>query len=81
MIKKSFVFLLMIIFISLSCNFVSAQTKKKKVLRLKAMEVKGRLHKPEAFYILQRSKLNFKGIEMTKSFIPKIIKSVDEEQF
>ena len=58
-----------------------AQAKKKKVIRLDALTVEGRIQKPQAFYILQRSNLNFEGLELKNSFVPKIIKSVDQAPF
>lgn len=51
------------------------------VIRLEAIKVEGRIQKPQAFYILQRSNLNFEGLELKESFIPKIIDSVEEEPF
>lgn len=54
---------------------------KKNVIRLNAVKVEGRIQKPQAFYILQRSNLNFEGLELKQSFIPMIIKSVEEKPF
>lgn len=53
----------------------------RKVIRLEAIKVEGRIQKPQAFYILQRSNLNFEGLELKQSFVPKIIQSVSEEPF
>lgn len=53
----------------------------KKVIRLEAIKVEGRIQKPQAFYILQRSNLNFEGLELKQSFIPKIIQSVEKAPF
>ena len=53
----------------------------RKVIRLEAIKVEGRIQKPQAFYILQRSNLNFEGLELKQSFIPKIIKSVEDKPF
>lgn len=55
--------------------------KKKKVIRLDAITVEGRIQKPQAFYILQRSNLNFEELNKTESFIPKVVKSVEKEPF
>ena len=55
--------------------------QKRKVIRLEAIKIEGRIQKPQAFYILQRSNLNFEGLELKQSFIPKIIKSVEEQPF
>jgi len=43
--------------------------------------VEGRRQKPQAFYILQRQNLNFDGLELKKSFVPKIEKSVEKQPF
>lgn len=58
-----------------------AAAKKKKVIRLDAITVEGRIQKPQAFYILQRSSLNFDELNRTESFIPKVEKSVDKDAF
>lgn len=53
----------------------------KKVLRIQAVKVQGQLQKPQAFYILQRSSLNFEGVDNKQTFIPRIIESVDDKPF
>ena len=58
-----------------------AEVKKKKVIRLETITVEGRIQKPQAFYILQRSNLNFDELERTESFLPKVIKSIDKDPF
>lgn len=58
------------------------ETKKtKKVIRLDALTVEGRIQKPQAFYILQRSNLNFDDLNRPESFVPKVVKSVEKEPF
>lgn len=59
----------------------AAGAKKKKVIRLDAITVEGRIQKPQAFYILQRSTLNFDELNRAETFIPKVEKSVDKEAF
>lgn len=54
---------------------------KRKVIRLEAIRVEGRIQKPQAFYILQRSNLNFESLELKQSFVPKIIESVERDPF
>lgn len=58
-----------------------APAKKKKVIRLDAITVEGRIQKPQAFYILQRSTLNFDELNRAETFIPKVEKSVEKEAF
>ena len=52
-----------------------------KVIRLGEFKIEGTIQKPQAFYILQRSNLNFEGLELKNSFVPKIIKSVEQAPF
>ncbi len=59
----------------------AAPAKKKKVIRLDAITVEGRIQKPQAFYILQRSTLNFDELNRAETFIPKVEKSVDKDVF
>jgi hypothetical protein len=60
---------------------VALAQAKRKVIRLEAIKVEGRIQKPQAFYILQRSNLNFEGLELKQSFIPKIVDSVENDPF
>ncbi len=55
--------------------------KKKKVIRLDALTVEGKIQKPQAFYILQRSNLNFEELNKPESFVPKVVQSVDKQPF
>ncbi|AKJ01575.1 Hypothetical protein AA314_03201 [Archangium gephyra] len=55
--------------------------KKRKVIRLDAITVEGNIQKPQAFYILQRSNLNFDELNKAESFTPKVVKSVEKEPF
>ena len=53
----------------------------KKVIRLETLTVEGRIQKPEAFYVLPRSNLNFDELQKSESFVPKIEKSVQKDPF
>ena len=55
--------------------------KKKKVIRLDAITVEGHIQKPQAFYVLSRSNLNFDELNKAESFTPKVVKSVEKEPF
>jgi hypothetical protein len=56
-------------------------SRKKKVIRLEAITVEGRIQKPQAFYILQRSHLDFDEFHKPESFTPKVVQSVEKEPF
>jgi hypothetical protein len=55
--------------------------KKPKVIRLEELKVEGRIQKPQAFYLLQRSNLNFEELNRAESFLPKVNKSVEKAPF
>ncbi|WP_224249759.1 hypothetical protein [Hyalangium gracile] len=57
------------------------EPKKKKVIRLDALTVEGKIQKPQAFYILQRSNLNFDDLNHPESFVPKVVQTVDKQPF
>ncbi len=59
----------------------AAPARKKKVIRLDAITVEGRIQKPQAFYILQRSTLNFDELNRAETFVPKVEKSVEKDSF
>jgi len=70
-----------ILFSGYGLTDVYAQGRGRRVIRLEAIKVEGRIQKPQAFYVLQRSSLNFEGLELKQSFIPKIVKSIEKEPF
>ncbi len=53
----------------------------RKVIKLEAITVEGRIQKPQAFYILQRQNLNFDELNRTESFLNKVLKSVERDPF
>lgn len=60
----------------------SAQGKRApKVIELDDGVIKGKVQKPEAFYILQHASLNYKRLDPRESFIPELVKSVEEKPF
>ncbi len=59
----------------------TSTAKKKKVIRLDAITVEGRIQKPQAFYILQRSTLNFDELNREESFVPKVEKTTEKDAF
>ncbi|MCA2980521.1 MAG: hypothetical protein INH41_09875 [Myxococcaceae bacterium] len=67
--------------VSLAQAPAAGAPKKKKVIRLDAITVEGRIQKPQAFYILQRSTLNFDELNRAETFVPKVEKSVEKDSF
>lgn len=51
------------------------------VINLDETVIKGRIQKPEAFYILQHANLNYESLKPKPTFIPELLKTVREEPF
>lgn len=63
----------------------SAQDKKRqrapKVIELEEIKIEGRVQKPNAFYILNRSNIGYQVMELRTSFLQEIVRSVRHEPF
>jgi hypothetical protein len=60
------------------------QAKKKRqprVIQLEEIVIEGRVQKPNAFYILNRSNLGYEVLELRTSFLREVVKSVQKEPF
>ena len=58
-----------------------ALAQKKKVIRLEEITVEGRIQKPQAFYILPRSNLDYEALDRKESFLQEIDVSLDKDPF
>ena len=60
-----------------------AQNKKRqpKVIQLEEIRIEGRVQKPNAFYILNRSKLGYEVMDLRATFVRLIVRSVQDEPF
>ena len=72
-----------VIFLFASAPEAEAQSRKapRKVIRLEAEKIEGRIQKPQAMVILQRAGLNYKGLEKPETFLPKIVEALENEPF
>jgi hypothetical protein len=55
--------------------------KQAKAIHLEAVQIDGRIPKPEAFYILDRSKPSFDDLNRAETFVPKVVQSVQQDPF
>lgn len=76
--------LLALLLVAIAASLALAQGKKKRqprVIQLEEIVIEGRVQKPNAFYILNRSNLGYEVLELRTSFLRKVVRSVQEEPF
>jgi hypothetical protein len=52
-----------------------------RVIQLDEIRIEGRVQKPNAFYILNRSNLGYEVMDLRTSFVREIVRSVQREPF
>lgn len=52
-----------------------------KVIQLEEITIEGRVQKPNAFYILNRSNIGYEVLDLRTSFVPDLVRSVQHEPF
>ena len=55
--------------------------RRPRVIQLDEIRIEGRVQKPNAFYILNRSNLGYEVMELRTSFVREVIRSVQREPF
>lgn len=58
-----------------------AAKRKPKVIQLEEIQIEGRVQKPNAFYILNRSALGYEPTELRTSFVKEIVRTVRKDPF
>jgi hypothetical protein len=60
-----------------------AQRRKRapKIIQLEEITIEGRVQKPNAFYILNRSNIGYEVVDLRSSFVNKVVKAVRHEPF
>jgi hypothetical protein len=59
----------------------SAAKRRPKVIQLEEITIEGRVQKPNAFYILNRSNLGYEVLDLRTSFLRDVVKSVQRDPF
>jgi hypothetical protein len=76
--------LLALVLAAASMTAAHAQDRKKRrphIIQLEEIVIEGRVQKPNAFYILNRSNLGYEVLELRTSFLRKVVRSVEKEPF
>jgi hypothetical protein len=82
--RQASMVLLGLLLVALSATAALAQDAKRRqprVIQLEEIIIEGRVQKPNAFYILNRSNLGYEVLELRTSFLRKVVRSVQKEPF
>jgi hypothetical protein len=64
-----------------AANAQPRQRGSPRVIQLEEITIEGRVQKPNAFYILNRSNLGYEVLDLRTSFVREVIRSVQREPF
>ena len=57
------------------------QRRQPRVIQLDEIRIEGRVQKPNAFYILNRSNIGYEVMDLRTSFVREVIRSVQRDPF
>lgn len=82
---RSWMWLGPLLVIGLVLGAGQAAAKKKRPVRRVVIDevtrVEGKIQKPEVWYLLPRSNLNFEGLQLEKKLAPKILETTKQDLF
>lgn len=64
-----------------SADSQGKKRRQPRVIQLEEIVIEGRVQKPNAFYILNRSNLGYEVLELRTTFLRDVVRSVQEEPF
>ena len=82
--KRSIVVLGALAVLVSSVSLAHAQDRgkrKPRVIQLEEITIEGRVQKPNAFYILNRSNLGYEVLDLRTSFLRDVVRSVQRDPF
>jgi hypothetical protein len=59
----------------------SAKKREPKIIQLEEIKIEGRVQKPNAFYILNRSNLGYEVLDLRTSFVRDVVRAVQSDSF
>lgn len=62
-------------------SWAGAASAQEGVITLDDTVIKGRIQKPEAFYILQHANLNYESLDTKPTFLQELKETVEEDTF
>lgn len=79
--RRSFVVALVAASLALTALVASSAQAQRKRITLDELVIEGNIQKPQAFFILPRTNLNFEDLERREDLKSRIVKSVEKQPF
>jgi hypothetical protein len=76
-----FVFIGLALFFTQTAGAQQKRLRTPKVIQLEEITIEGKVQKPNAFYILNRSNIGYEVMDLRTSFINKVVSAVNNEPF
>ena len=78
---RVFLAVLGLLFVAAPPALSDAQERQPRVIQLDEIRIEGRVQKPNAFYILNRSNLGYEVLDLRTSFVREVIRTVQDQPF
>jgi len=59
----------------------SAPRQAPRVIELEALTIEGRIAKPQVFYVLGRSRIDYEGLKLKRVFVDRILQNARKNRF
>jgi hypothetical protein len=82
--RHLFATILVLALLAAGASLAAAQqrpARQPRIIQLDEIRIEGRVQKPNAFYILNRSNLGYEVLDLRTSFVREVIRSVQREPF
>jgi hypothetical protein len=76
-----FMFIGLALFFTQTASAQQKRLRTPKVIQLEEITIEGKVQKPNAFYILNRSNIGYEVMDLRTSFINKVVNAVNNEPF
>lgn len=80
-IRRWWLWLVMVTLLSPTAALAKKKKEIRQVVIKEVTKVEGKIQKPEVWYLLPRSNLNFQGLKLENKLVPKIEESTKKDPF
>lgn len=79
--RRPLVFVAILLAVTLAAGTASAQQQQQRTVELDTIEIESEVPERVAQFFVQRGRLQYRELDQQPSFMPRLLKSVEEEPF